>query len=255
MRAIAIIPARLGATRFPGKPLAKILGMPMIGHCYFRTRMCRDLAETYVATCDLEIADYVRSIGGKVVMTASTHTRASMRTAEAMLAVESELGPIDVVVMMQGDEPLITPDIISQTLHHFGDASVEIVNIMSRLRTKEEFLDRNNPKVVVNSSMDALYMSREPIPSAWKDTANLPMYMQVGVIGFRRNALIRFNSMPETILEQAESIDMNRVLEAGGKVRMVPTEMRTIGVDTPAELDAVAAILKDDPLVRQYAIR
>lgn len=253
MKAIAIVPARLGASRFPGKPLATILGVPMVGHCYFRTRMCRELLETYVATCDTEIADYVRSIGGKVVMTAATHTRAAMRTAEAMLAVEAEIGPVDVVVMMQGDEPLITPDVISETLRHFADPSVEIVNIMSRLRTVEEFHDKNNVKVVVNSSMDALYMSREPIPSPWRGTDGLPMYMQVGVIGFRRDVLIRFNSMAETLLEKIESIDMNRVLETGGRIRMVPTEMRTIGVDTPAELAAVAEILKDDPLVATYA--
>lgn len=253
MKAIAIVPARLGASRFPGKPLAKILGVPMVGHCYFRTRMCRGLLETYVATCDKEIADYVRSVGGKVVMTADTHTRASTRTAEAMLAIESEIGKVDVVVMMQGDEPLITPDVISQTLSHFADPTVEIVNIMSRLRSVEEFLDKNNVKVVVNRSMDALYMSREPIPSPWKGTEGLPMYMQVGVIGFRRDVLIRFNNMTETLLEKFESVDMNRVLETGGKIRMVPTDMRTIGVDTPAELAAVEKILKDDPLVSAYA--
>src|SRR5579863_7607709 len=186
MRAIAVVPARLGATRFPGKPLAKILGVPMVGHCYFRTQLCRELLETYVATCDIEIADYVRSIGGKVIMTSNTHTRASTRTAEAMLTIESELGAIDCVVMVQGDEPLITPDIISETLRHFADPTVEIVNIMSRIRTADEFNDKNNVKVVVNHAMDALYMSREPIPSAWKGGGGLSMYMQVGVIGFRR---------------------------------------------------------------------
>jgi 3-deoxy-manno-octulosonate cytidylyltransferase (CMP-KDO synthetase) len=235
--------------------MAKILGIPMVGHCYFRTRMCRELLDTYVATCDAEIADYVQSVGGKVVMTADTHTRASTRTAEAMLTIEPQIGPVDVVVMMQGDEPLITPEVISETLRHFADPAVEIVNIMSRIRTVEDFHDKNNVKVVVNNSMDALYMSREPIPSPWKGLAGLTMYMQVGVIGFRRDALIRFNSMEETMLERAESVDMNRVLQSGGRIRMVPTEMRTIGVDTPAELQAVADILKDDPLVARYGNR
>ena len=253
MRAIAVVPARLGASRFPGKPLAKILGVPMVGHCYFRTRMCRELLDTYVATCDVEIADYIRSVGGKVVMTADTHTRASTRTAEAMLILEKEIGPVDVVVMMQGDEPLITPDVISETLRHFADPSVEIVNIMSRLRSVEEFHDKNNVKVVVNTSMDALYMSREAIPSPWKGTEGLPMYMQVGVIGFRRDVLIRFNYMTETTLEKAESVDMNRLLESCGRIRMVPTDMRTICVDTPAELAAVEKLLKNDPLVAQYS--
>jgi 3-deoxy-manno-octulosonate cytidylyltransferase (CMP-KDO synthetase) len=253
MKAIAVIPARLGATRFPGKPLARILGMPMVGHCFYRTRMCRELAETYVATCDEPIAQYVHSIGGRVVMTASTHTRAAMRTAEAMLSVEREIGPVDVVVMVQGDEPLIVPELITETLRNLADSAVQIVNIMSRLRTVEEFCDRNNVKVVVTSSMDALYMSREAVPSPWRGTAGLPMYMQVGVIGFRREALLRFNSMPESTLEQIESIDMNRVLEAGGRIRMVATELRTIGVDTLQELQAVETLMRHDPLLASYA--
>jgi len=255
MRAIAVIPARLGATRFPGKPLAPILGMPMVGHCYFRTRMCSELAATYVATCDDAIAEYVRSIGGRVVMTSATHTRAAMRTAEAMLLVEREIGAVDGVVMVQGDEPLMVPEMISATLRNLAEPQVQIVNIMSRLRTAEEFLDRNNVKVVVTSSMDALYMSREAIPSPWRGTAHLPMYMQVGIIGFRRDALLRFNSMPESPLEQIESIDMNRVLEAGDRIRMVATELRTIGVDTPAELKAVEELMQRDPLLANYARR
>ena len=256
MKAIAIIPARLSASRFPGKPLARIHGVPMVGHCYIRTRMCQALQGTYVATCDREIAAYVESIGGKVVMTSASHTRAATRTAEAMLNIEAETGArVDVVVMVQGDEPIITPDVIGETLRHFDDPSVDIVNIMSRLRTQEEFLDRNNVKVVVNQKMDALYFSREPIPSPWKGFQNIPMYMQVGVIAFRRAALMQFNQMPETRLEQIESVDMNRVLEGGGTIRMVLTEMRTIGVDTPAELEAAAALMAGDPLFARYPVR
>jgi 3-deoxy-manno-octulosonate cytidylyltransferase (CMP-KDO synthetase) len=256
VKAIAIIPARLGASRFPGKPLAPILGIPMVGHCYFRTRMCARLLETYVATCDKEIADYISSVGGKAVMTATTHNRASERTAEAVQILESKSGvAVDVVVMVQGDEPLITPDVIGETLGHFDDPEVEIVNIMSRLRSKEEFLDHNNVKVVVNQRMDALYFSREPIPSPWKGFDQVPMYNQVGVIAFRRDVLARFNKMPETSLEKIESVDMNRILETGGKIRMVLTEMRTIGVDTPGELETVAALMAGDALIARYPDR
>ncbi len=209
-----------------------------------------------MATCDREIADYVESIGGKVVMTSASHTRAATRTAEAMLNIEAETGArVDVVVMVQGDEPLITPEVIGETLRHFDDPAVDIVNIMSRLRTQEEFMDRNNVKVVASQRMDALYFSREPIPSPWKGFENIPMYMQVGVIAFRREALVRFNQMPETSLEQIESVDMNRVLETGGRIRMVLTEMRTIGVDTPAELEAAAALMASDPLFARYSVR
>lgn len=254
MKAIAILPARMGASRFPGKPLHPILGIPMIGHCYFRTCMVSGLAATYVATCDQEIADYVESIGGKAVMTSSSHNRASDRTAEAMTRIEAETGDrVDVVIMVQGDEPLILPETIGETLRHFDDPAVEIVNIMSRLRTREQFEDKNNVKVVVNQKGDALYFSREPIPSPWKGIDKLPMYMQVGVIAFRREVLIRFNSMAETTLEKIESVDMNRVLETGGHIRMVLTEAVTIGVDTPQEADEVGRLMQGDPLLAEYS--
>jgi 3-deoxy-manno-octulosonate cytidylyltransferase (CMP-KDO synthetase) len=254
MKSIAIIPARMGASRFPGKPLHRISGIPLVGHCYFRTRMVPELHGTYVATCDREIADYVSSIGGDVVMTAATHNRATDRTAEAMAKVESTLGcPVDVVIMVQGDEPLILPQDIGAMLRHFDDPAVEIVNIMSRLKTREQFEDKNNVKVVVNHAKDALYFSREPIPSPWKGVEQVPMYMQVGVIAFRREALVRFNGMPETMLEKIESVDMNRVLETGGRIRMVLTDATTIGVDTPEEADEVSRLMRGDPIFAKYA--
>jgi 3-deoxy-manno-octulosonate cytidylyltransferase (CMP-KDO synthetase) len=250
---IGIIPARMAATRFPGKPLAPILGMPMIGHCYHRTRLAEGIARAYVATCDDAIASYVRSIGGHVVMTAPSHNRATTRTAEAMELIERESGRrYDVVVMVQGDEPLIAPETISATLGHFSDPEVEIVNVMSRIRTQEAFRDKNNVKVVVNQDGDALYFSREPIPSPWKGWEHLSRYMQTGIIAFRRDALLRFNAMPESPLEQFESIDMNRVLETGGRVRMVAIDGLTIGVDTPEELLQAEKCLTQDLDIHRY---
>lgn len=253
MRAIGIIPARMGATRYPDKPMATLHGMPMVGHCYHRTRLAAGLSAAYVATCDDEIAQYVRSIGGTAIMTASSHTRATTRTAEAMERIEAVVGEqVDVVVMVQGDEPLILPETIAETLRHFGDPAVEIVNIMSRLRTYDQFVDKNNVKVVVNQKSDALYFSREPIPSAWRGLEGVPMYMQTGIIAFRRDVLLRFNGMEETLLEQIESVDMNRVLETGGRIRMVLTEAVTIGVDTPQELKDAEVLMKNDPTLTQY---
>ena len=256
MKTIGIIPARLAATRFPNKPMAQILGVPMIGHCYHRTQMAPGLAAAYVATCDQEIADYVGSIGGSAVMTSDSHTRATTRTAEAMELIEAASGErAEVVVMVQGDEPLISPETIGQMLAHFTDPAVEIVNIMSRLRTMAQFVDRNNVKVVVNQNNDALYFSREPIPSPWRGLDQVPMYMQTGIIAFRRDALLRFNRMQETQLEQIESVDMNRVLETGGRIRMVLTEAVTIGVDTPQELKDAEALMKDDTSLSRYLVR
>ncbi len=254
MNNIVIIPARMGASRFPGKPMAKIVDIPMVGHCYFRSKLADGIDEVYVATCDAEIAEYIRSIGGNAVMTSTSHTRASTRTAEALGIIEGESNQkVDVVVMVQGDEPLIPPEAISETLNHFSDSAVEIVNIMSQFRTLESFEDKNNVKVVVDQNNDALYFSRESIPSPWKGWKESPCLMQTGIIAFRRNVLHHFNSMNETILEQVESVDMNRVLETGGKIRMVLTEALTIGVDTPEELQQAEQLLKNDPVLGQYA--
>jgi 3-deoxy-manno-octulosonate cytidylyltransferase (CMP-KDO synthetase) len=253
MNVIGIIPARMGSSRFPGKPLMKIHGMPMIGHCYYRTLIALGIENTYVATCDIEIHKYITSIGGKVVMTSKTHTRASTRTAEALEKIEKQIKQkVDVVIMVQGDEPLIQPNTISETIPHFQDQSVNIVNVMSRLLSKEAFDDKNNVKVVIDNNNDALYFSREPIPSAWKGWQQIPRYMQTGIIAFRRNKLINFNQMKETELEQIESVDMNRVLEMGGKIRMVLTDSLTIGVDVSEELIAVENILTDDKIMNKY---
>lgn len=253
MKAIGIIPARLSASRFPNKPMALIHGMPMVGHCYHRTRLAPGLDAAYVATCDEPIAEYIRSIGGGAIMTSASHTRATTRTAEALQHIERDRGEaVDVVVMVQGDEPLIRPETIAATLVHFDDPSVNIVNVMSRLHGLEEFRDKNNVKVTVNKMQDALYFSREPIPSPWKGIEGIPMFMQTGIIAFRRDTLLNFIRMDETRLEQIESIDMNRVLENGGRIRMVLTEFETIGVDTIDELAKAEDRLSGDPTLHQY---
>ena len=253
MNIIGVIPARMGSTRFPGKPMKKIHGMPMIGHCYHRTAKALGVDATYVATCDIEIAEYINLIGGHAIMTSSTHTRATTRTAEALEKIEQETGEkVDIVVMVQGDEPLILPETIREVTPEFKDKSVNIVNIMSRLTTEESFKDVNNVKVVIANNNDALYYSREPIPSPWKGWEDIPRYMQTGIIAFRRDILIAFNAMKETQLEQIESIDMNRVLETGGKIRMVLTEATTIGVDVVEELKEVEKILVGDKIMGAY---
>src|SRR3989338_7330529 len=126
---------------------------------------------------------------------------------------------------------------------------------MSRLRTLEAFTDKNNVKVVVDQNNNALYFSREPIPSPWKGWVHLPRYMQTGIIAFRRETLFRFNAMQETPLEQYESVDMNRVLETGGRIRMVAIDAFTIGVDTPEELAEAEIHLRNDPVLPRYLSR
>ena len=253
MNAIGIIPARMGASRFPGKPMETLMGMPMIGHCYHRTSLTPGISSVYVATCDDVIAKYIRGIGGNVVMTSPSHDRASTRTAEAMHIIQEDMAEeIDVVVMVQGDEPVILPKTIARTLPHFENADVSIVNIMSKISTRDAFEDHNNVKVVVDSNSNALYFSREPIPSPWKGWEGLPKYMQTGIIAFTKSSLTEFNNTPETPLEKYESVDMNRVIENGGSIKMVATDDYTIGVDTPSELKMAEQFLMNDATVAEY---
>jgi 3-deoxy-manno-octulosonate cytidylyltransferase (CMP-KDO synthetase) len=253
MNAIAIIPARMGSSRFPGKPMKKIHGIPMIGHCYLRTKMCQDLFATYVATCDQEIYDYIKSINGNVVMTSTSHEMASDRAAEAMIKIEKEINTeVDIVVMVQGDEPMLTPEMISDSMKPLIDPSVNVVNLMSSMKTTEEFEDPNEVKVVVDSFSNALYFSREAIPSKKKFSSEVPMLKQVCIIPFRREYLLKFNAMQRTNLEVIESIDMMRLLENGEKVKMVMTESESYSVDTPEDLLKTQKAMKNDPLMIQY---
>lgn len=251
--AIAIIPARMGSSRFPGKPLAPIAGIPMVGHVWKRVCLALGPERTFVATCDREIADYVSSIGGQAVMTADTHERCSDRCAEAMLAIEKNLGVSDLVVMVQGDEPLVTPEMVSEAVAPFAsDPDLMVVNLMAPLLTRAEQDDPNEVKVVVDLADNALYFSREPIPSWKKGAKDLAMYKQVCIIPFRRDFLLKFNSLIPTPLEVAESVDMLRVLEHGLKVRMVRTSARTVSVDTPQDLAAAEALMREDALFATY---
>ena len=221
MNCIAIIPARMGSSRFPGKPLADIHGVPMVGHVAFRTAMCETLSSTWIATCDQVVMDYAAAAGLGAVMTADTHVRCTTRTAEALA-------------------PML------------ADPSVNVVNLMADLATEEEFEDPNEVKVVVDRNGDALYFSREPIPSRRKGTPHVPMKKQVCIIPFRRDYLLRFNEMEESPLEIIESVDMMRILEHGEKVRMVPVSERTLSVDTEGDLARVRIMMRDDALRGRY---
>lgn len=245
MNILALIPARMGSSRFPGKPMAEILGKPMIGHVYENVSKCDLLTKTVVATCDKEIADYIESIGGQAVMTGDQHERASDRCAEALGYIEEQDGiHYDIVVMVQGDEPMTHPDMISEAVGPMlDDTSILVVNLLGKIKTIDEFEDRNCIKVVCDLDNDAICFSREPIPTRSK-VNDIPMLKQVCIIPFRRHFLLEYTDMQPTPLEIAESVDMMRVLEHGMKVRMVPTEHDTQAVDTMDDLQKVERILK-----------
>ena len=253
-RIIAVIPARMSSSRFPGKPMALIRGMPMVGHCFFRVQMCPLITETYVATCDREIFDYIEKIGGKALMTANTHERASDRAAEAMLRIEARTGEkTDLLVMVQGDEPMDTPTMIADAVTPMiEDQSINVVNLMGEICELEEFEDANTVKVVADDQGNAIYFSREPIPSRRKGVQNVPMRKQICIIPFRREFLLEFNELPETPLEKIESVDMLRVIESGYSVKMIWTDEPSIGVDTTSDLEVVRKLMETDKLASSY---
>ena len=246
LNVVGIIPARMGSSRFYGKPIAKILGLPMLEHVYRRSFSSKSLNDLYVATCDEEIRRAVESFGGKVVMTKASHERASDRVAEAMVKIEEEKKErIGAVVMIQGDEPMLFPEMVDASAGPvLTDENIHVTNLMAPIKIKEDQDDPNTVKVVVDKNHFAMYFSREPIPSWKKGAQTVPMFKQVCVITFRREHLLKFNNLPPTPLEIVESVDMLRLLENNLPVKMVLTEFDTYSVDTMEDLKKVEQLME-----------
>lgn len=244
----------MGSSRFPGKPLKKILGIPMIEHVYKRAKLSPLLSDVYVATCDESIYNHIVAIGGKAIMTKDTHERCTERTAEALLKIENITGvTYDIVLMLQGDEPMITPEMIELSLTPFkNEKNVQVVNLMTPL-SFEEHRNPNEIKVVTDKFNNALYFSREPIPTTQKGFTSFTPMKQVCVIPFRRNFLLDYLSWEPTVLEIAESIDMNRVLENGEKVKMVICHDKSHAVDVPSDIEKLEIAMRNDLLLKTYA--
>ena len=252
MKIVGVLPARMASSRFPGKPLAPICGRPMIEHVYWRTLMCKMLDEVYVATCDQVIATATENFGGKAVMTSVKHQRASDRVAEVAQSMNA-----DIFLMVQGDEPMILPEMIDLALKPLlQDPKVLCTNLAAPIHSEEELEDPNTIKVVMAQNGDALYFSREPIPTRHRlPFGQIPAYKQVCVIPFRRDFLLHYTALTPTPLEQAESIDMLRALEHGHLIRLVRSEYVTQSVDTPADLARVEGLMQKDPLIQRYGQR
>lgn len=246
MNILALIPARMGSSRFPGKPMVKILGKPMIGHVYERVSKCSLLVKTVVATCDQEIFEYVESLGGQAVMTSDKHERASDRCAEALRYVEEQDNvQYDIIVMVQGDEPMTHPNMITEAVTPMiDDKNIKVTNLLGNIETIDEFEDRNCIKVVCDINSNALYFSREPIPT--RKFGDVAMKKQVCIIPFRREFLFEYTELDPTSLEISESIDMMRVLEHGMTVKMIPTQYETHAVDTLEDLTIVELLMKNN---------
>ena len=250
MKIAAVIPVRMGSTRFPGKPLVSIRGRTMTEHTFKRVALCQGLnSGVYVATPDEEIAEVVRAFGGQVIMTADYHQRASDRVAEAALSLD-----VDIVVMIQGDEPLVTPEMVQQSFQPLlNDDTIFCTNLTKRIDTEEEYRDRNAIKVVMDPDDYALYFSREPIPTMHNnDFSKIRASKQACIIPYPKQRLLDFANMTPTVLEETESIDMLRILEHGGKVKMVECTQETHSVDVPGDVEVVERMMQTDPVLSLY---
>jgi 3-deoxy-manno-octulosonate cytidylyltransferase (CMP-KDO synthetase) len=248
---IAIIPARYGSTRFPGKALVLIKDKPMIQWVYERAKRSTLIGRVIVATDDDRIRAAVESFGGEAIMTSPNHATGTDRIAEVAQKVECEL-----VVNVQGDEPLIRPEMIDQAIRPLADdPSIPMGTLCKKIDRREEAFDPNVVKVVFDRNGFALYFSRAPIPwdrdrwsgkSSFVDlTLGAAMYKHIGLYVFRRDFLLDYARLPQTALEAVEKLEQLRVLELGSRIRITITEHESFGVDIPDDLSKILKRLKE----------
>lgn len=246
MKTVAIIPSRYHSSRFPGKPLALISGKPMIQWVYENVSKVTRLDGVYVATDDQRIFDTVESFGGKALMTASTHTCGTDRLAECadILQLDDE----DIILNIQGDEPLIRPEIVMDLVTTFDSESVYMGTLKKKIEEEEELNNLNVVKVITDVNDDAIYFSRYTLPYE-RDGKRRTHYKHIGAYGYKKWFLMRFNKMDKTELELSESLEQLRVIENGYKIRVKETKWHTVGVDTPEQIALVERELVKEDLI------
>jgi len=234
----------MGSSRYPGKPLADILGLPMIEHVRRRVLLCTGLDDVIVATCDPEIRNVVESHGGRVVMTSPTHDRCTDRVAEAALDIDA-----DIIVNVQGDEPTLLPEIVARVAAplHIG-ADVSATCVVYPVRDDSELDNPNFVKTVVSRNDSVLYFSRSRIPVTSPPEGYLK---QSGIMAYRAEFLRRYVQLAPTPAERAESVDMLRILEHDFRIRAVRAEDETMGVDVPGDVARVERALRTDERQRE----
>lgn len=237
MNVLGIIPARYASTRFPGKPLTDINGKSMICRVYEQASAA-GLAEVIVATDDDRIFAHVQAFGGKAVMTAEHHQSGTDRCFEAYKLNDK---PYEYIINIQGDEPFIKPEQIDLVANCFQRPNTQLATLVKKITTEEELFNVNAPKVVLSTSGDALYFSRQPIPYC----RNVPQdiwhkqhkyFKHIGIYGYRADILEQITQLPPSALELAESLEQLRWLENGFKITTALTEFETIGIDSPEDL-------------------
>lgn len=240
MKIVCVIPARYASTRLPGKPLADIAGKPMVVRTYERALLAKKPSEVIVAVDDERVLSAVQSAGGKAVMTAKNHPTGTDRLAE----VAEKFPDADVIINIQGDEPLIDPQIIDALAQVFvDDESLQMATVKTPM-TEEEKDKPGNVKVVTDKNEFALYFSRSLIPYPRENTG-VTVYKHIGIYGYRRDFLLQYAKMQPTPLEQTESLEQLRALENGYKIKVITTDKHFVGVDTPEDLAEVNKIYQN----------
>ena len=242
MKVICVIPARFASTRLPGKPLALIAGKPMIQHVYTKACQAKLPEEVIVATDDQKVADVVKSFGGEVVMTSPEHPSGTDRLAEVALNYPD----VDVIVNVQGDEPMITPQVIDALAEAFIKDEKLTMATLKTLMDPEEYDNPNVVKVVTDLHDYALYFSRSLLPYPRKKTEDFKAYKHIGIYAYRRDFLLQYAALEPTCLEQIESLEQLRVLENGFKIKVLNTDFHGIGIDTQEDLEAVNKIFEQE---------
>ena len=253
-KVIGVIPARMGSGRFPGKPLFKIAGMPMLEHVWHRAKMYKKWDELLIATCDREIKDFADSKNIPCIMTSNKHERALDRVAEAIEKCGFEVNASDIVLNVQGDEPMMRPDMIDATVKPMlDDLSVKGVVLSMPIVDEAQFNDPNTLKIIHNIKGDILYTSRAPIPYCKEWSINIGAKRIYGIFGFRWDFLKKFTKIPESPLEIVEACDSNRLYDNGltQRVAFYPY-VDSFAVDIPEDAKKVEVYLKDDPFWISY---
>ena len=240
MKAVAIIPARYHSTRFPGKALAKLLNKPLIQWVWEAVNNSNLFDQVMVATDSVKIKEVVDNFGGIAILTSKEHQSGTDRIAEVAESLDC-----DIIVNVQGDEPLINQKVLTSLLQIFEDSSIQIASLMTKIKDLKQLSNPNLVKVVVDNISNALYFSRSVIPYNRDNIPLVDYWQHIGVYAYRRNALMRLVKLPSGKLEQAEKLEQLRALENGIPIKMIKTEYNGIGVDTPEDLLKLESLLKE----------
>jgi 3-deoxy-manno-octulosonate cytidylyltransferase (CMP-KDO synthetase) len=241
-KVIAIIPARYSSSRLPGKPLRKINNKPLIQIIYENIRKTGLFSDVIVATDDSRIFDVVKSFGGNVKLTASYHKCGTERVAEVARKIDA-----DIIVNIQGDELFITKEPLNKLIHAFSEPDVFVATLIHPISDYKEIKNPNKVKVIFDKNNFAIYFSRSPIPYL-RGKTNLQYYGHIGVYAFRKNALLTFASLPQSMLEKAEKLEQLRLIENGFKIKVVKSDYIGFGIDTEEDLERAFDIISNDSI-------